>query len=861
MGRKLWALMIGLMAAGLLLGKFRGIPPDGVSAATPPGAPVVAVVRSDLPELPNSAPPDQELTYEQIEDMVGYAMTLAGIGQVVEPGAEWVVIKPNIVNLERSGSGAITDWRVVKAVIRTVHRIAPSARFAIAEGAGGWAPPDKRLEGISAERGDGFEVAGYRDLLDDPDLVDVDLDIVDLNFDKAVKVQVPGGGNCLSEYYIPETVLDCDVLIDVPVLKVTGVVGMTVAMKNLIGLPPGLVYGWPKMKGYPPGRGQGLPHTPSVLDELIVDLAALADVDFTVVDAIVGMERARIEREGGHPVRMNTVVAGRDIVAVDAVCARLMGFNPDDFEFLSLAAWRGLGTCDLEKIVVQGSDLEAVARRFEKHPDEYGRYGQGNRTWLLKGPFPRDGREYVDPEDPRAVPGEDGWEGPVYFYDDRIDLARYFRRPRNCVVYAYAQFRAPRDQEAELWVGSDEGLVVWVDGKKVYEFSGRRWHHLPNDRVSVELREGVHSLLIKAKQGHGRRFSFSVNICEPEDDPRYAGNRVRGLKFFVPGGEKVREVRPTAVGRLPEGAKVIRKARFVGRANTLIGALEGAFRTLGDTLSPAWAMGTSGQAFRTTIADSLSEYGPGSLDWDEALPLLRNLGREVRLIYAEPGDPDFGRKQEEAWEAVRASIDLGAPAVAKLGPFFWLIKGYHPEEKVYYISASASYFEEPVEADALGEDGGLAVLIIGRKVKVDTTRALKESLRFALREARRRAPEGSRVFRGLEAIKRWADMLESGRFSPGFGPGYTAVVVSEARSFASIYLESAAVFLRSEALREASRLYGREAEKLGRIRRVLPIMREPKVPSSDELMKAADLVREAEGLEEEALRALGRVLR
>ena len=41
---------------------------------------------------------------------------------------------------------------------------------------------------------------------------------------------------------------------------------------------------------------------------------------------------------------MNTVVAGSDIAAVDATCARLMGLNPDDVEYLSLAADTAPGT-------------------------------------------------------------------------------------------------------------------------------------------------------------------------------------------------------------------------------------------------------------------------------------------------------------------------------------------------------------------------------------------------------------------------------------------------------------------------------------------------------------------------------------
>ena len=52
------------------------------------------------------------------------------------------------------------------------------------------------------EIGDGFETAGYRALLDDPDLAGADLRIVDLNYDEAVAVAVkpPGGGLVADSY-------------------------------------------------------------------------------------------------------------------------------------------------------------------------------------------------------------------------------------------------------------------------------------------------------------------------------------------------------------------------------------------------------------------------------------------------------------------------------------------------------------------------------------------------------------------------------------------------------------------------------------------------------------------------------------
>ncbi|MFA6111747.1 MAG: hypothetical protein WDA75_23545, partial [Candidatus Latescibacterota bacterium] len=124
--------------------------------------------------------------------------------------------------------------------------------------------------------------------------------------------------------------------------------------------------------------------------------------------------------------------------------------------------------------------LAEVRSAFEKKPgwDENAHYGQSNRVWLLKGPFSLDDehRWRPDPATLAVRPGEDGWSGPVYFQDDRINLKSYLGRQRQCVAYAYAEFEAPRDQQAELWVGSDEPLTVWVNGEEVYRYQRTRQH-------------------------------------------------------------------------------------------------------------------------------------------------------------------------------------------------------------------------------------------------------------------------------------------------------------------------------------------------------------------------------------------------
>jgi uncharacterized protein (DUF362 family)/streptogramin lyase len=509
---------------------------------------VVGVIRSDFEQLKKPVSPDSALTEAQVEHMVRYAISMAGgLHTIIEPGTDWVVIKVNIVELKPRGSGVITDCRVVKALVKIVHEIVPEARITIAEGSGEWIPPDRadiKATVPRAKLGDGFEVAGYRALLRDEDLAGISLDIVDLNFDEAVEVTVPDEWYAREKYYIPSTILECDVLISVPVLKVHDGVGMTNAMKNFVGIAPGMIYGWAKMLGYPPGSGNpGIPHTPEILDETIVDLTSLSDVDFTVVDAIIAMERFKTEGWGGagKAVRMNTIVASADIVAADAVSARLMGFNPDDIEYLTLAAYKGLGQCDLETIKVNGNPIEQVARRFEKCPADWGKwgeqghYGQGARTWLLKGPFEIGEMEAtsIDLKTLNPVPDQDGWSKPVYFHDDRIDLDTYYGDPVNCVVYAYAEFTAPKSQTAELWVGSGEDVRVWINSAEVYAYQGVRRHRLPNDREEIPIEEGRNTLLVQAKQTRGG-FDFNVNLCEPESDKRYDGNRVFGLKFSIP---------------------------------------------------------------------------------------------------------------------------------------------------------------------------------------------------------------------------------------------------------------------------------------------------------------------------------------
>jgi uncharacterized protein (DUF362 family) len=86
-----------------------------------------------------------------------------------------------------------------------------------------------------------------------------------------------------------------------------------------------------------------------------------------IVDGVVGMEG-----DGpimGRPKPAGLLVMGRNPVAVDATCARLMGFDPRRIDYLAVASGR-MGPIQAGHVEQRGEALEGLVQRFEllDHP-------------------------------------------------------------------------------------------------------------------------------------------------------------------------------------------------------------------------------------------------------------------------------------------------------------------------------------------------------------------------------------------------------------------------------------------------------------------------------------------------------------
>jgi uncharacterized protein (DUF362 family) len=99
--------------------------------------------------------------------------------------------------------------------------------------------------------------------------------------------------------------------------------------------------------------------------ERLAALAAFAAPRISIVDGFSGMhgQGPRL----GTMLRLGTVIAGTDPVAVDAVAAAIMGFDPLDVAYLRRAQAAGLGVADLAGITIVGEPWSQVRRRCRRH--------------------------------------------------------------------------------------------------------------------------------------------------------------------------------------------------------------------------------------------------------------------------------------------------------------------------------------------------------------------------------------------------------------------------------------------------------------------------------------------------------------
>jgi len=246
-----------------------------------------------------------------------------------------VLLKPNLVEFDPDAP-INTHPLLVHAALEAFRSL--GAQVVIGEG------PGHRRDTL-----DMADAAGYFATI--PHFEDL---FTDLNVDQVARVPFIRPHSRLRSVYLAQSALRCDLLVSMPKMKTHHWAGVTLSMKNLFGVVSCGVYGWPKNVLHWAG-----------IHESIADLYNALPHHFAIVDGIVGME-------GNGPIQGNrkhagVVVAGQDLLAVDATCCQIMGIDPHRIQCLRLAA--GHIESRLRSIRQIGETIQSVQTPFDLLPE------------------------------------------------------------------------------------------------------------------------------------------------------------------------------------------------------------------------------------------------------------------------------------------------------------------------------------------------------------------------------------------------------------------------------------------------------------------------------------------------------------
>ncbi|MGA3118323.1 MAG: DUF362 domain-containing protein [Syntrophobacteraceae bacterium] len=332
--------------------------PGGQWAATPitqkhawkptTGVPRVAIVKCE-PPAGNAAFIAGKFTRRdddvaKIKEAVKKAIELV-IGSpdaIIKPGQK-VLIKPNLAFNAPPESFAIVDPRMVEAVVSYFKENSKAGEVWVGDNPSLGMQVGRAKSAFSVS---GMEEAAKRGGADK---------VICLDETDVVEVDIPGA-QVFKKAAIFKPVLDSDVIINLPKMKVHIAGGVTLGLKNLNGIIPNI---------HPSAQQQGAHRID--LGQKFSDLYRVCKPNLTIVDGIIGMEGQG--PHAGVPIEMNLVIAGTDTVSTDAVTCYLMGFDPIEIPTIRCAANNDLGEMDLNRITVVGEPADSVRKIFRRPND------------------------------------------------------------------------------------------------------------------------------------------------------------------------------------------------------------------------------------------------------------------------------------------------------------------------------------------------------------------------------------------------------------------------------------------------------------------------------------------------------------
>lgn len=240
-----------------------------------------------------------------------------------------ILLKPNMIIGDKKASLATTHYVFFEAVIRVLKDYSQNISY-----------------GDSPGFGEILKTAEILGLKEVADRYNVKLE----NFHKEHLTVSHKEGILCKSFDVARAAYECDVLITLPKIKTHSLTLFTASIKNQFGCIPGVQ------------KAQFHSRMPEVenFSTMLLDLNKLLKTSFSIVDGILAMEGNG--PKNGDPYNLNCILMGDDIVAVDSVAAKLIGYEkPIDTPVLKEASKYGFGETDIDKIEILGDKIADIA--------------------------------------------------------------------------------------------------------------------------------------------------------------------------------------------------------------------------------------------------------------------------------------------------------------------------------------------------------------------------------------------------------------------------------------------------------------------------------------------------------------------
>jgi uncharacterized protein (DUF362 family) len=306
---------------------------------------------------------DRQLVRQQVQAMLD---GLGGLADMIRPG-DRVAIKPNLTGgisaAPLPGVPAVESYVTHPEVVRALGeslRDAGAGQLYVVEAVYEW---------------QSYTAWGYQEVA-----AGLGATLIDLNtphpYVGFISAPVGDGWLVYPAYTVNPILQEVDAFVSVAKLKCHWSCGVTLALKNLIGLAPASYYRCSSSHGHRSDFHGCDGDFRTRLPGVVVDLARARPIHLALIDGIKTIEAG----EGpwintAAPVAPGVLIAGKNPVATDAVSAAVMGFDPSanypavpfvrSENHLSLAHAAGLGPQDLDEIQVVGTAIEDVRYEFE----------------------------------------------------------------------------------------------------------------------------------------------------------------------------------------------------------------------------------------------------------------------------------------------------------------------------------------------------------------------------------------------------------------------------------------------------------------------------------------------------------------